>query len=104
MGGVHVRQGRAGKFELARGLEAHGGSVAQECDDFAALLQPHPAKFSQALKHGVDAVRPFIGNGGQARAAEGELLVFSADGELALRLAALGEPFGQLAERQACIG
>ena len=100
--GVQVGHRGARQFELATGLQRHGGvapgAAALQADRVGAVGDRLPVRAGQAFQQVAYPARP-VRHGGQVRAAEHELLVFRADAPLAARLAAGGDVLGQLLRR-----
>jgi hypothetical protein len=103
-----LSSGRAGKLELAAGLQADAGAAAREADQGlaavgAVLEDVAPAVALQPGEQGVDARLALIGHGPVAGNAEDELLVFGADAEIGLGLEAAVEVGDQVVEGQRAV-
>ena len=70
---------RAGKFELAGGLERHRGVVARQRDELAAFDHALPAEARHAFEQRADAALAVPCRRTQIVEAEAELLVLGAD-------------------------
>ena len=87
---------RAGKLELARGLERDRRVVARERDQLAAFEHALPAEARHAFEQRADAALAFPGRRAQIVEAEAEFLVLGADAPVVDRLAAVGDVFDEL--------
>ncbi len=93
---MKIVEGRAGKFELAGGLQADCAVVAGKGDDIAALQHGLPAIFGEAGEQIANAAGLVIGGRAMIGGAIDKLLVLRADLPAIRRFLALFEHGDQL--------